>query len=179
MDPTLQTNLGYFTTLAVKFWLDTPCYKAGSVITTDKAYRLKNIAVCTIGPTSIWSGAQFKVLNEGIKRPTVAVDFIVYHSNHYNGKDLTAFDSAPAVVVVNLECATMRECYDLVQALDKLDTADLLGELIDLTRCFPYSFGDRLDADSARSLSLRLDGRLAPCAPSLHVEIWACFPFRD
>lgn len=179
MNHKLATNIGYFTTPAVKFWIDTPCYNHESVISVGRYYRFKNVALCTMGPTSIWAGAQFKVINEGVTRPTVAVDFIVYYSNHYDGKDLTAFDSAPAVVAVNLECSTMVECYDLVQALDKFEPADLLGELIDLTRCFPYSLGDRLDADSSRSLSLRLDGRLTPCAPSLHVDTWAVFPFRD
>lgn len=179
MNPTLKTNLGYFTAPAVEFWMNTPHYKRGTPIAIAREYRFKNVAVATMGPTSIWAGAQFKVLNEAVSRPTVAVDFIVYYSRHYDGKDLTAFDSAPAVVAVNLECSTMSEAYDLVQTLDTMDVADLLGELIDLTRCFPYSLGDRLDADPARSLSLRLDGRLAPCAPSLHVSTWGVFPFRD
>lgn len=179
MNPKLATNIGYFTAPATKFWMDTPYYKRGSVISIAREYRFKKVVLCTLGPTSIWAGAQFKVRNEGVLRPTIAVDFIVYYSNHYNGKDLTAFDSAPAVVAVNLECNTLAECYDVVQVLDTIEPAGLLGELIDLTRCFPYSLGDRLDADSSRSLSLRLDGRLTPCAPSLHVDTWAVFPFRD
>lgn len=172
------TNLGYFTTPALTYWTDTKCYKQGTVCTTDRPYRLKNIAVCTIGASSVYAGMRVTVPTENCSHPCVRLDFIVYHSDHYANGDLTAFDSAPAVVSVDLYCGSHNANYAVLQRLCSFDPASVLGELIDITHALPYSFGDRLDADSVKSLAMRLDEQLCIAASDLRVDVWATFPFQ-
>lgn len=173
MDYNKRTNLMYFNTLAQPYWLDTKCYEKGTTITADRMYRLKNIALCTIGSQSLWLGSHFKLCQD----LCIAWDLVVYHSDHYDGKDLTAFDSVPAVVAIQLKCNTLKECYDIVQALNDYGLADVLGEVMELTCSYCQAIGDRLSDNTVESLTMRLDEALHAVAPTLHIDVWGSFPF--